>query len=148
MRIILTCLLVILFFSMTVTFAQEKEGVKNEGAHEAEYNTDAPVRDDGPEMNSMNLAKDDENGEKKESEEESNANNSRASNTTGVDTRTTSSAGSPGIPMDDEKQSDGTNTMQRASLNIAGSPVPGEKPADDSKGNNSNSRERKKNKKK
>jgi hypothetical protein len=140
--------LVVLFFSVTATFAQEKEGVKNDRAQEAEYNADAPVRDNSSDVNSRDLAKEGEKAEKKESGEEDNTNNSNQSNTTGTDTRTTSSAGSPGIPMEDERQSDGTNTMQRASLNIAGSPLPGEKPVDDSKENNADNRERKKNKKK
>lgn len=104
--------------------AQEKEGVKREGAHQSEYNSDAQdERDHTAEIDSrVQPSEEGDNGNADPGNQVQDA--SSAANTAGVDSRTVSSAGSPGILMSEETP-DGTNTMQRASLNIAGSPIPG-----------------------
>lgn len=107
---------------MTVAVnAQEAEGVKPEGAHEAEYNSDAQDRDHSGEIDSrVQPSEDSEGGDfERESHDPD-----QAANTSGVTHRTVSSSGSPAILMTEEVP-DGTNTMQRATLNTAGSPVPG-----------------------
>ena len=107
-------------------FAQEKEGVKREGAHEAEFNSDAQDRDHSGEIDSrVQPSEDGDNGNADPGNQIHDA--SSAANTSGTDSPTVSSAGSPAILMSDSETPDGTNTMQRASLNIAGSPIPGSK---------------------
>ena len=104
--------------------AQEKEGVKREGAHQSEYNSDAQDRDHSAEIDSG--VQPSEDGDNENSDPGNQVHDAAsAANTPGTDTRTVSSAGSPGILMSDGEKPDGTNTMQRASLNIAGSPIPG-----------------------
>lgn len=111
----------------TTAMAQQSEGVKEEGAHQAEYNADGQVRDASAEVDSR------ENGEPVEGDaaaanagEQTNL-DAPAENViiTPTGTRTTSPSGSPGVLMDDPSVTDGTNTQQSASPNIAGSPVPG-----------------------
>ena len=59
-------------------------------------------------------------------------------NTTGyVGTKTNSSSGSPAVPAN-EGGEDGTNTQQRASLNIAGSKIPGAAKTETVKSENQN----------
>lgn len=106
--------------------AQEKEGVKREGAHQSEFNSDAQDRDHTGEIDSrVQPSEDGDNGNADPANQVQDA--ASAANTPGTDSRTVSSAGSPGILMEDDENPDGTNTMQRASLNIAGSPIPGSK---------------------
>jgi hypothetical protein len=105
--------------ALTSAKAQEREGVKDEGAHEAEYNANAQERDHSGELDSRGGE-----GGSGEAGSQSQDASSRA-NTAGTDTRTVSPAGSPAVLMSDSDQPDGTNTMQRATLNIAGSPLPG-----------------------
>jgi hypothetical protein len=105
--------------------AQVKEGVKKEGAHEAEYNSDAQDKDGSAEIDTRNQSEDERTGESDAGNQVHDA--SSAANTAGTDTKTTSASGSPAILMNDSEEADGTNTMQRASLNIAGSPLPGHK---------------------
>ena len=104
--------------------AQEKEGIKREGAHQSEYNADAQDdRDHSAEIDSrVQPSEEGDNGNADPGNQIHDA--ASAANTPGVDSRTVSSAGSPGILMSEETP-DGTNTMQRATLNIAGSPIPG-----------------------
>jgi hypothetical protein len=100
-------------FAAFPSIAQEQEA-KKEGAHQAEFNTESQ------DVNSSGAR---EGGNENAEDQVQNA--ASPANTMGTDTRTVSSAGSPGILMTDEESPDGTNTLQRASLNIAGSPVPG-----------------------
>jgi hypothetical protein len=122
-------IILLLFFALIAfsTVAQKKQGVKKEGAHEAEYNAvqqDSDAQDDSDEGqgNSENQSDPDQ-----------------VANTSGTDTKVTSSSGSPAVE-DETEALDGTNTMQRASLNIAGSPLPGRTSAvaDSEKENKSN----------
>jgi hypothetical protein len=118
-------LLLTAFFTGSV-YAQEQQGVKDEGAHQAEYNSEAQDRDHSGEINSRSQSSEDIEGDNSDPGEQVSA---AAVDTVGeadavpVGTRTTSSAGSPGVLVEDG--TDGTNTMQRAKPNIAGSPVPG-----------------------
>jgi hypothetical protein len=103
-----------LLFTVLPASGQEK-GVREEGAHEAEFNAGGQDMDPGSNKDSGDL----------DSDADAQSNDpDQAANTSGTDTRTTSSAGSPGILMENDEVADGTNTMQRASLNIAGSPLP------------------------
>jgi hypothetical protein len=105
-----------LIFGLFAAFqsnAQEQEA-KKEGARQAEFNTESQ------DVNSSGAR---EGGNENPEDQVQDA--ASPANTMGTDTRTVSSAGSPGVLMADEESPDGTNTLQRASLNIAGSPVPG-----------------------
>lgn len=112
--------------------AKEKKGVKSEGAHQAEYNANTQERDHAAEIDSRNATKgsQDQNtsdvGEEEANEESNDTENE--TNTAGVPSRDVSSSGSPGMATEDEAL-DGTNTMQRAKLNTAGSPIPGSRAA-------------------
>ncbi len=112
--------------------AQEKEGVKSEGAHQSEYNADAQDREHTAEIDSR--VQSSEDGEDDGDAGEQSQDASSYANTGGTDTRTTSSSGSPGILMTDDEETDGTNNIQRATLNIAGSPIPGGQSSDSKKG--------------
>ena len=110
----------------TTTFAQQSEGVKEEGAHEAEYNANAQDRDHSGEIDSR------QNGDAADGNQNANAGEQTNFGATAENviispagTRTTSPAGSPGVLMEDSSIPDGTNTKQSAEPNIAGSPVPG-----------------------
>jgi|GEM_PF-4187978 hypothetical protein len=127
MRTIRLFILSVCSLFATGAIAQQSEGVKEEGAHQAEYNADGQVRDASAEVDSR------ENGEPAEVDaaaanagEQTNL-DAPAENViiTPTGTRTTSPSGSPGVLMDDPSVTDGTNTQQSASPNIAGSPVPG-----------------------
>jgi hypothetical protein len=102
--------------------AQEREGVKKEGANEAEYNSEGQERDNSPEPGKRDQST--EKGKDSQGAGSQIQDASSAANTAGTDTRVTSPSGSPGVLMD-EGNPDGTNTMQSATLNIAGSPLPG-----------------------
>jgi hypothetical protein len=114
--------------------AQKQKGVKKEGAHQAEFNADGQQKDNDAQIESRNLKEPRAGKSSIPGQDSVNVNNAAsASNTEGVDVMTTSPSGSPGIRANGGNP-DGTNTMQRASLNIAGSPLPGkskisEKPA-------------------
>lgn len=127
MRLFLT-----IFFSISFVLAfgqKETQGVKKEGAHQAEYNANAPEKDHSAEVDSRTLkdGKEEETGTASNSSQGDNsggdASPEQTANTAGTDTRTTSSSGSPALLATDGP--DGTNTMQRATINIAGSPLPG-----------------------
>jgi hypothetical protein len=49
----------------------------------------------------------------------------QASNTSAVNQTTTSMSGSPATPMFEDTGKDGTNNAQKATINMAGSPIPG-----------------------
>ena len=108
--------------------AKEKKGIKSEGAHQAEYNANTEERDHAADVDSRNATQggNDQNlndaGEQEANEDSNDAENE--TNTAGVPSRDVSSAGSPGVPSKNGAV-DGTNTMQRAKLNTAGSPIPG-----------------------
>lgn len=123
-----TGLIIAILFSGTLVFAQEKEGVKDEGAHEAEFNSDAQDRDHSGEIDSRVQPSEDREGRPADAGQQSNEEGEVAGDvntTTGAMTRHASSSGSPGVMMDDEHERDGTNTMQRAELNVGGAPLPG-----------------------
>lgn len=120
-----------LFATITITtFAQQSEGVKQEGAHQAEYNADAQDRDHSGEIDSRqngeaNNAGTGEAGTGDAGEQTNFGATVETVIITPAGTRTTSPSGSPGILMEDPSTLDGTNTRQSAKPNIAGSPVPG-----------------------
>jgi len=131
MKKILLSFFILSVFAITVSAqdkAKEKKGVKQEGAHQAEYNSNTEERDHAADIDSRNAtkAKGDERindaGEQEANEESADAENE--TNTEGVSTKDASSSGSPAVPSEDEEL-DGTNTVQRAKLNTAGSPIPG-----------------------
>jgi hypothetical protein len=108
--------LILICTFLTISSFGQRPGVKKEGAHQAEYNA---VLQDGD-------AKDNVESNRNSPEADTvDADPDQYANTSGVDSETSSSGGSPGMPMEDANRPDGTNTMQRASLNIAGSPLPG-----------------------
>ncbi len=116
----------ILFFSLSVVvaFAQEKQGVKDEGAHQAEYNSDGQDRDRSDEIDSR--VSENEGGTPADAGNQNNLEPAGENvELTPTGTRTTSASGSPGVLMEDGTYPDGTNTKQSAEPNIAGSPVPG-----------------------
>lgn len=99
---------------------------REEGANEAEFNSNAQERDNAAEIDSREDELEEDEGNTQDVGQQSNAVSVTPSNTGGVQTATTSSAGSPALLAEDNGRSaDGTNTVQRASPNIAGSPVPG-----------------------
>lgn len=110
---------------------QEQEGVKDEGAHQAEYNADAQDRDHSGEIDSRVQESEDREGAPVAAGEQTNREQPRESvELAPTGTRTTSPSGSPGVLMEDGRYTDGTNTKQSAEPNIAGSPVPGDEGAD------------------
>jgi hypothetical protein len=130
--------LVLLVFVALVTankgMAQDKKGVKKEGAHQAEYNANAEKREHSPEIDSRNLNRSDSTGP--DVGEQSNFDDHKNSNlntSSPAGTKTTSSSGSPGVLMGDHNTPDGTNTIQSATPNIAGSPIPGSKKGKENK---------------
>jgi hypothetical protein len=120
MKNILNLIFFLAVMTFTQGFAQEKKGIKKEGAHEAEYNANTQEREHGPEVDMRNR----EEGIDNNADDQSHDPNSPA-NTSGTDSRMASGAGSTAEPA--ENGTDGTNTMPRATLNTAGSPVPGGK---------------------
>ena len=112
-----------------------KKGIKKEGAHEAEYNANSDVKDRSADVDSRNGET--TAGDRKDAETTSKVNVEGTTNNQ-TDTRTTSSSGSPYTLMDDGER-DGTNNRQSATLNIAGSPLPGHAKAMSSKGNQNKS---------
>jgi hypothetical protein len=114
-----------MFLSVFAVQAQQKQ----EGAHEAEYNADSQDREGSGEIDSRIDPSANEDGNRVDAGEQDNVTGTTTPtiNITPTDTRTTSSAGSPGVLMEGDETPDGTNTMQRAKPNIAGSPVPGSK---------------------
>ena len=130
MKSIVLSLLVISLISITAYSqdkAKDKKGVKKEGAHQAEYNSNTEERDHAADIDSRNATKgaNDENvNDVGEQEANENADDAQSeTNTAGVPSRDVSSSGSPGVAA--EGALDGTNTVQRAKLNTAGSPIPG-----------------------
>lgn len=109
----------------TTTFAQQSEGVKKEGAHQAEYNADAQDRDNSGEIDSRQNGEANNAGTGDAGEQTNFGATVETVIITPAGTRTTSPSGSPGILMEDPSTLDGTNTRQSAKPNIAGSPVPG-----------------------
>lgn len=110
------------------SMAQEKEGIKAEGAHEAEFNSDAQDRDASGEIDSRVQPSEDREGPPADAGNQQPENIKDASSgsvTVGTETRTASPSGSPGILVGNPDEVDGTNTVQRAKPNMAGSPVPG-----------------------
>jgi hypothetical protein len=117
--------LIIGTFISLAAYAQQSEGIKDEGAHEAEYNADAQDRDHSGEIDSRQ--NDDVDGSENTTDVGEQTNfGATVENViiTPAGTRTTSPSGSPGIRMEDPSMPDGTNTRQSARPNIAGSPVP------------------------
>ena len=114
----------------TSLFAQESEGIKEEGAHQAEYNANAQDRDHSGEIDSRQAADAPGDGDSTGVGDQTNFGATvETVIITPAGTRTTSSSGSPGILMEDNSTTDGTNTRQSAQPNIAGSPVPDAAPA-------------------
>jgi hypothetical protein len=107
-----------LFLLPLFVAAQERRPVKPQGAHEAEFNSGEQKERSG----------EDETIETHDAGEQDNTNKEAlidpGSNTVGTDVSTASPSGSPAIATEGAEP-DGTNTMQRATLNIAGSPLPG-----------------------
>lgn len=99
-------------------FSQDNEGVKREGNHQSEYNADAQQRDNAAEYDSRDMESKEEIGTERSEETQSTTIASGGGSTA-------SPSGSPGLLNENQKDTDGTNTMQRATLNTAGSPVPG-----------------------
>jgi hypothetical protein len=111
-------------------YAQNHEGVKKEGAHEAEYNADAQDRNHSGEIDSRVNNKDttsDQSSTANQDNTERFNDQATAPSSPWGDSRTVSSSGSPGVLAKDQDVTDGTNTIQQAQPNIAGSPVPGGK---------------------
>ncbi|HLT74972.1 MAG TPA: hypothetical protein VKZ68_07790 [Ohtaekwangia sp.] len=123
-----SALFLIMFIGLSVVFAsaQEKQGVKEEGAHQAEYNSDSQDRDHSGEIDSRVQPSEDQEGAPADAGDQDNSEPTEENvEMTPTGTRTTSPSGSPGVLMEDEKSPDGTNTRPSAQPNIAGSPVPG-----------------------
>jgi hypothetical protein len=114
--------------TVTTLHAQNEDGIKQEGAHEAEYNADSEVRDRSADVDSRvennDTLRDQSNAGNQDNTERFNDEATAPSSPWG-DSRTVSSSGSPGVLAKDETATDGTNTMQKAEPNIAGSPIPG-----------------------
>jgi hypothetical protein len=110
------CLILFLVIAGSA-FAQER----TEGAHQAEINSRQNEVDGevGPSQNMRDSRNVSEANE--ESVDPDSASNE--TNTRGVNVTTTNPGSSPGYPLNDGR--DGTNTKAEATLNIAGSPVPG-----------------------
>jgi hypothetical protein len=121
-------LIVFILVIHTKGVAQTKEGVKKEGAHQSEYNANATEREHSPEIDSRNPNHSDSSSSDVGQQDNFEDNRHSDVNTPSpAGTKTTSSSGSPGVLMGDHNTPDGTNTIQSATPNIAGSPVPGAK---------------------
>jgi hypothetical protein len=117
----------IFVFAWNFTEAQINK-TENEGAREAELNAD-PHPQDEQDIQTHDPQGNYENNEASNipagTDVTNDGNESGAeTNTPGVNVRTTSPSGSPAVPMEGDER-DGTNTVQSARPNIAGSPVPG-----------------------
>jgi hypothetical protein len=122
---LLHLLLCIVFPAFSFSVAAQQQLNEQQGAKEAEINADPHPQDTedrqthDPEGNYEGNTQSNVPANAKVINE-----GNKPSNTAGANVSTSSSSGSPGVPMEGKQPRDGTNTMQKASLNIAGSPVP------------------------
>jgi hypothetical protein len=105
-----------------VSFGQNEK--RTEGAHQAEMNTE-PIDDNNKGSLKNNTLRDSRNvNDLNEGRNAASDTMSTENSAPGGNIRTTNAGSSPTTSVDDDGR-DGTNTMTSATLNVAGSPIPG-----------------------